>query len=120
MVRHLRLRQVLISQGYTRKELRKAVAFEHRNWKEDRENLPTIEQVRKMHETLGTWDKEVKWLAVNFPDGYRDNCLHLREDHWIFPKSNYYKEALQRKLERERRWKEQENRTLEFFEREGC
>ncbi|MDA1658860.1 hypothetical protein PDK35_02570 [Bacillus cereus group sp. TH153LC] len=117
MVRHLRLRQVLITQGYTGKELHKAVAFEHRNWREDGESLPTIEQVRKMHETLGTWDIHVNYDNVFCNDGTVYNFLDTFHPSGNFttisPKANY-------KYIKEARWKEQEKRTLEFFEREGC
>ncbi|AMR85202.1 hypothetical protein CBR58_04325 [Bacillus thuringiensis] len=115
MVRHLRLRQVLISQGYTRKELRKAVAFEHKNWKEDGESLPTIEQVRKMHETLGTWDKFTYWFTWEDSLGRMNNEVNIDGSLIIYPKANY-----KHRLLMHRRWKEHERRTLELFIREGC
>ena len=77
-MRHLRLRQILTAHGYTGKELREAVAFEHRNWKEDGESLPTIGQVRKMHVTLGTWDKKVIWDRLNFTNGDVENVLTIQ------------------------------------------
>jgi hypothetical protein len=117
-MRHLRLRQVLNAQGFTGKEYREAIAFEKRNWKEDNMSLPTIGQVRKMHETLGSWDKHTEWLMqiglAKRGNVLKDRCynvLHVRGKS-IRLKANY-------KPIKEANFKEQERRTIEFFETMG-
>jgi len=112
-MRHLRLRQLLEFQGYTGKDKREAVAFEHDNWKEDGESLPTIKEVRKMHVTLGTWDKLTYWNRYNTVDGIENFVVNYRKGFSFCPRANY-KHRL-----KVYRWEEHERRTEEFFDSMG-
>lgn len=115
-MRHLRLTQLLRYEGFTGKDLKLEREKEHKVWKEDGESLPTIEQTRKMHTTLGTWDKNTEWRSwgVGFLKG-KFNRIILPNGQFVFPKANY--EAI--KKAKESRWEEQERRIKEFFDSMG-
>ncbi|AFQ14653.1 hypothetical protein P9133_31920 [Bacillus thuringiensis] len=134
MVRKIRYRQVLRHRcaSHGRGTYAQQVQLQKLFWREDNTPSPTIERVREIHSSLGTWDAHVKWvrhseygIVHNHLDIPIDNIGHTRV---VYIKANYkrlrfvrtkFQEYVLKRL-KEARWKEQERRTLEFFEREGC
>ena len=115
MVRKIRYRQVLRNRHSQKGRYLKEVSQQKSFWREDKAPTPTIERVREIHKSLGTWDSKVIWDRVEFTDGTTINVLTIPDKCHIYPKANY-----KHRLLLHRRWKEQERRTLEFFESEGC
>lgn len=135
MVRKIRYRQVLRNRHSQKGRYLKEVSQQKSFWREDKAPTPTIKRVREIHNLLGTWDKSIVWDRLNFTDGSVENVLTIPNKCHIYPKANYKpikKASLYinnikvvecpntLKEAQELRWKEQERRTLEFFEREGC
>lgn len=132
MVRKIRYRQVLRNRHSQKGRYLKEVSQQQSFWREDKAPTPTIQRVRELHSLLGTWDAQVKWIrhseygiVHNHLDIPIDNIGHSRV---VYVKANYkrlrfvrtkFQEYMLKKA-LEARWKEQEKRTLEFFEREGC
>ena len=113
MTRKMRYRQVLrhrcanCGKGVYAQQVRLQQSF----FKEDKSFNLDISKVREIHRSLGTWDMLTWWFFYDY--GYqRVNKVYVKGKR-IFPKANYkpIKEA------QEARWKEQEQRTLGFFER---
>ncbi|MBK5492575.1 hypothetical protein [Bacillus sp. TH13] len=142
MVRKIRYRQVLRNRHSQKGRYLKEVSQQKSFWKEDKAPTPTIERVREIHKSLWTWDKLVSWNSVGWkmikgkltPKKGIVNRIEMPNKD-IYPKANYrpIKKALlyinnikvaecpNTLMEaQELRWKEQESRTEEFFEREGC
>lgn len=129
-MRKVRYRQILKHRiGDTGHIYKYQVRLQQSFWNEDQASAWTIPQVREIHSSLGTWDKRTHWNSVGWErvkgiltpvKGTLNRILIEYWDarHWkeIYPKANY---KLIKKAQ-EARWKEQEQRTLEFFEREGC
>lgn len=120
MVRKIRYRQVLRNRHAQKGRYLKEVSQQQSFWKEDKAPTPTIEKVRELHTLLGTWDKSIVWDRLNFTDGSVENVLTIPNKCHIYPKANYKPIKKCREAMKVKRWKEQERRTLEFFEREGC
>ncbi|WDS60641.1 hypothetical protein BC7_00044 [Bacillus phage BC-7] len=131
-MRKLRYRAVLKERiGNTGKVYHIQIRNQRYFWKEDKHPNPTIRQVRLIHQSLMSWDAKVKWNSVGWKyikgvltpkKGIHNRIeLHYRD---IYPKANYKPiwKAIEiaRQKAKEARWKEQEQRTLEFLEREGC
>lgn len=120
-MRTIRYRQVLRQRiGNTGGLYKYQVRLQQSFWNEDQAFAWTIPQVREIHSSLGTWDKLTRWSAVFCRDGSVYNFLDVSKGgtkfYTVSPKANY--KSI--KKAQEARWKEQEQRTLEFFEREGC
>ncbi|MCU5455241.1 hypothetical protein OCA97_14685 [Bacillus cereus] len=115
MVRKIRYRQVLRNRHSQKGRYLKEVSQQKSFWKEDKAPTPTIELVREIHKSLGTWDKFTYWFTWEDSFGRMNNEVNVDGSLIIYPKANY-----KHRLLMHRRWKEQERRTLEFFEREGC
>ncbi|MCU5024525.1 hypothetical protein OB988_18830 [Bacillus cereus] len=120
MVRKIRYRQVLRNRHSQKGRYLKEVSQQKSFWKEDKAPTPTIDIVREIHKTLGTWDSKVIWDRVEFTEGTTINVLTIPDKCHIYPKANYKPIKKCREAMKTKRWKEQEKRTLEFFEREGC
>ncbi|PFD41454.1 hypothetical protein [Bacillus cereus] len=143
MVRKTRYRQVLRNRHPQKGRYLKEVYQQQSFWLEDKAPTPDIEKVRELHIILNTWDKLTDWISegeVYHPKkgwitkkGQFNRIIINIEDrsligNYIFPKANYkglkrvrekFKAYMEKKA-KEARLKEQERRTLEFFEREGC
>lgn len=127
MVRKIRYRQVLRNRYSQKGRYLKEVSQQKSFWKEDKAPTPNIESVREIHESLGTWDKLVSWNSVGWkiikgkltPKKGIFNRIEMPNKE-IYPKANYKPIKKCREAMKVKRWKEQERRTLEFFEREGC
>ncbi|HDX9704349.1 TPA: hypothetical protein ROY17_001987 [Bacillus thuringiensis] len=123
-MRKIRYRQVLRHRcaNHGRGTYTQQVQLQKSFWREDNTPTPTIEIVREIHNSLGTWDKLTRWESFYFGGTLINNIniIYPYKDHFrvksVRPKANY--KAI--KKAKEARWKEQEKRTLEFFEREGC
>lgn len=115
MVRKIRYRQVLRNRHSQKGRYLKEVSQQQSFWREDKAPTPSIERVRGIHESLGTWDKFTYWFTWEDSFGRMNNEVNVDGSLIIYPKANYKHRLLML-----RRWKEQERRTLEFFEREGC
>ncbi|WDS60590.1 hypothetical protein BC6_00075 [Bacillus phage BC-6] len=134
-MRTIRYRQVLRQRiGNTGGLYKTQVRLQQLFWNEDQAFAWTIPQVREIHSSLGIWDKLTDWRSwvydtdkEKFIKG-KFNRIILRSGKVIYPKANYKSikktrakfKAYMEKKSQEDRWKEQEQRTLEFFEREGC
>lgn len=128
MVRKIRYRQVLRNRHAQKGRYLKEVSQQQSFWREDKAPTPTIERVREIHKSLGTWDKLVKWNSVGWrrikgkltPKKGICNRIEV-PDSVIYPKAQYRPlKKHQQWYDKNVRWKEQEQRTLDFFEREGC
>lgn len=116
MTRKMRYRQVLrhrcakLGKGVYAQQVRLQQTF----FKEDKSFNLDISKVREIHSSLGTWDKITSWFFYDY--GYQRVNKVYTKGKSIFPKANYkpIKKA------QEDIWKEQEQRTLEFFEMGGC
>lgn len=115
MVRKIRYRQVLRNRHSQKGRYLKEVSQQKSFWKEDKAPTPTIERVREIHSSLEMWDKFTYWFTWEDSFGRMNNEVNIDGSLIIYPKANY-----KHRLLMHRRWKEQERRTLEFFEREGC
>lgn len=128
-MRIIRYRQVLRQRiGNTGGLYKYQVRLQQSFWIEDKAPAWTIPQVREIHISLGTWDKHCEWVS------YRHHVTKEMRNYlniWTSPhkliavylKANYKPIRITCEWARnyqEARWKEQEQRTLEFFEREGC
>ncbi|AXF39923.1 hypothetical protein BMBphi_gp075 [Bacillus phage vB_BthS_BMBphi] len=119
-MRTIRYRQVLRERiGDTGGLYKTQIRLQQLFWNEDKAHAWTIPQVREIHSSLGTWDKLTRWeVESNWKYGW--NCIVIyREGEspvLVKPKANYkpIKKA------QEARWKEQEQRTLDFLERNDC
>lgn len=131
MVRKIRYRQVLRNRHSQKGRYLKEVSQQKSFWKEDKAPTPTIERVREIHSSLGTWDKLLLWNRREDPWGNIKNMLHYKGTniylYGLHPKYNYkydHKYLISLGVSplklKKPIWKEQERRTLEFFEREGC
>ncbi|PGM38526.1 hypothetical protein [Bacillus thuringiensis] len=116
MVRKIRYRQVLLHRcaNHGRGTYAQQVQLQKSFWREDNTPSPTIERVREIHSSLGTWDVSTVWVRWTCEDNEMHNTLYVGLTSPVKPKA-CYKHLLQYW-----RWREQEKRTLEFFEREGC
>lgn len=118
-MRKIRYRQVLRQRiGNTGGLYKYQVRLQQSFWNEDQAFAWTIPQVREIHKSLGTWDKRCRW--------YRDGGINMIGDcqgNWeVYPKANYNPIRIACEWARnyqEARWKEQEHRTLEFFDSQG-
>ncbi|MCU5639935.1 hypothetical protein OCB39_23970 [Bacillus cereus] len=126
MVRKIRYRQVLRNRcaNHGRGTYAQQVQLQKLFWREDNTPTPTIEIVREIHKSLGTWDKHTKWEMIpwGFEPVWNNLFVYLGNGNYknIKPKANYKPIKKCREAMKVERWKEQEKRTLEFFEREGC
>ncbi|MEC3020685.1 hypothetical protein P9Z80_25925 [Bacillus cereus] len=120
MVRKIRYRQVLRNRHSQKGRYLKEVSQQQSFWKEDKAPTPTIEKVRELHTLLGTWDKDTCWDRwVEEGESTQINKMYIGEIT-LDPMKNYKEYTKFRKRLLESRLREQERRTLEFFEREGC
>ncbi|PFA41956.1 hypothetical protein [Bacillus thuringiensis] len=131
-MRKIRYRQVLRHRcaNHGRGTYAQQVQLQKLFWREDNTPTPTIEIVREIHSSLGTWDKLTEWRSwlMEFdkrkgrhaPIKGKYNRIITNTGVRIHPKANYKPIKLCREALKADRWKEQERRTLEFFEREGC
>lgn len=124
MVRKIRYRQVLRNRYSQKGRYLKEVSQQQSFWGEDKASTPTIQRVREIHSSLGTWDKHTKWEMIpwGFEPTWNNLFVYLGNGNYknIKPKANYKPIKKCREAMKFKRWKEQEIRTLEFFEREGC
>lgn len=123
MVRKIRYRQVLRHRcaNHGRGTYAQQVQLQKLFWREDNTPTPTIERVREIHKSLGTWDTHTVWESWrHFTSKRITNEIYIKGQTVIHPKANYKELKKAIKKLKEARWKEQEKRTLEFFEREGC
>lgn len=122
MTRKMRYRQVLRHRCANRGKgvYAQQVRLQQSFLKEDKSFNLDISKVREIHSSLGMWDKHTKWERIpwGFEPTWNNLFVYLGNGKYknIKPKANYkpIKKA------QEARWKEQEQRALEFFEREGC
>ncbi|MGX5594625.1 hypothetical protein [Bacillus cereus] len=143
MVRKIRYRQVLRNRHSQKGRYFKEVSQQQSFWREDKAPTPDTGKVREIHSSLGTWDKLTEWNSegevyhpkkgwITKKGQFNKIILHHRDvplfRNYVLPKANYkglnrvrekFKNYMEKKA-KEARWKEQEKRTLEFFEREGC
>lgn len=123
MVRKIRYRQILRHRCANRGRgtYAQQVQLQKLFWREDEAPTPTIEKVREIHTSLGSWDKDTVWYSITYRgSGYVENIIESSTGRWINPKANYKPINEPYIKVKELHWKEQEKRTLEFFEREGC
>lgn len=114
MVRTIRYKQVLRERiGNSGGLYKSQVNLQRSFWREDQAHAWTIPKVRDIHSSIGTWDKHTRWFFFDY--GYMTVNKIYTKGTSIFPKANYkpIKKA------QEKRWKEQEQRALEFFESQG-
>lgn len=117
-MRKLRYRQVLRyrTKNHGKGTYKSQVRLQQSFHLEDNVPTPSISKVRELHTEIGTWDDGTSWVSYLHPitKEMRNYITTWRKGKLvaIYPKSNFYKVQLQKKL---KRWKEQESRTIEFF-----
>lgn len=123
-MRKIRYRQVLRHRcaNHGRGTYAQQVQLQKLFWREDNTPTPTIKIVREIHSSLGTWDSKVQWRSIDYMTNKKGSRNRILVGGLaIYPKGNYkFKTKIRQYVAKKARWKEQENRTLEFFEREGC